>query len=54
MEELIVEEICKKYNKSENFINLLLKICDDNCIFNKEEKINEVCQKLCQNKQQKP
>ena len=50
MEKVFVEKMCKKYNKSENFINLLLQICEDNNILNKEEIINEVCQKVCQNK----
>lgn len=48
MEKLIVEEICKKYNRSEKFIRLLLKICEDNNILNKEKIVDEVCQKVCQ------
>lgn len=48
MEKLIVEKMCKKYNRSEKFIRLLLKICKDNNILNKEKIVDEVCQKVCQ------
>ena len=48
MEKLIVERLCKKYNRSENYIKLLLKICEDNNILNKEEIVDKVCQKVCQ------
>ena len=48
MKNLVVENLCKKYNRSENFIKLLLKICEDNNILNKEEIVDEVCQKVCQ------
>ena len=51
MEKLIVERMCKKYNKNEKFINLLLKICEDNNIINKENLVDEVCQKMCQSKE---
>lgn len=51
MEDLFVKRICEKYNRSEKFIKLLLKICDDNNIPNKEDMINKVCQKVCQNKE---
>ncbi len=42
METIFVEKMCKKYKKSEKFIKLLLKICDDNNILNKENTINEI------------
>ena len=42
MEEIFVEKMCKKYNKSEKFIKLLLKICNDNSILNKEQTIEEI------------
>ena len=48
MEKLIVEKLCKKYHRSEKFIRLLLKICVDNNILNKEETVDEVCQIVCQ------
>lgn len=48
MEKLIVENLCEKYNRSEKFIRLLLKICEDNNILNKEEIVDKVCQKVCQ------
>lgn len=48
MEKLIVERLCKKHNRSENYIKLLLKICEDNNILNKEKIVDEVCQKVCQ------
>lgn len=48
MEKLIVENLCEKYNRSEKFIRLLLKVCDDNNILNKKEVIDKVCQKVCQ------
>ena len=48
MEKLVVENLCKKYNRSENFIRILLKICEDNDILNREETVDEVCQKVCQ------
>lgn len=48
MEKLIVEKLCKKYNRSEKLIRLLLKICEDNNILNKEETVDKVCQKVCQ------
>ena len=37
MEKLIVERLCKKYNRSEKYIKLLFKICEDNNILNKEK-----------------
>ena len=51
MEDLFVKRMCGKYNRSEQFIKLLLKICEDNCILNKEEIIDGVCQKVCQTKE---
>lgn len=48
MEKLIVEKLCKKYNRNEKLIRLLLKICEDNNILNKEETVDEVCQIVCQ------
>lgn len=48
MEKLIIERLCKKHNRSENYIKLLLKICEDNNILNKEKIVDEVCQKVCQ------
>lgn len=48
MEKLVVEEICKKYGKSEKFIALLFKICKDNNVKNTTQLIGEVCQKVCQ------
>ena len=48
MEKLIVERLCKKHNRSENYIKLLLKICEDNNILNKEKIVDEVCQNVCQ------
>lgn len=53
MEKLIVEKLCKKYNRSEKFIRLLLKICEDNNILNKEEIVDKVCQKMCQKQNKK-
>ena len=48
--EKIIKEISKEYNQSEKFVRLLFKICEDNNIFNKEEIVKEVCQKVCQSK----
>ena len=48
MEKLIVERLCKKYNRSEKYIKLLFKICEDNNILNKEKIVDEVCRKVCQ------
>lgn len=42
MEKLIVEEICKKYGKSENFIILLTKICKDNNILDIKNTIEKI------------
>lgn len=53
MEKLIVENLCEKYNRSEKFIRLLLKICEDNNILNKEEIVDEVCQKVCRKQSEK-
>lgn len=53
MEKLIVERLCKKHNRSENYIKLLLKICEDNNILNKEKIVDEVCQKVCQKQNKK-
>lgn len=48
MEKLIVENLCEKYNRSEKFIRLLLKICEDNNLLNKEEIVDKVCRNVCQ------
>ena len=48
MEKLIVENLCEKYNRSEKFIRLLLKICEDNNMSDKGKIVDEVCQEVCQ------
>ena len=48
MEKDVVKDLCKKHGKSEKFIVLLLKICEDNNVRDTTQLINEVCQKVCQ------
>lgn len=48
MEKDVVNDLCKKHGKSEKFIVLLLKICEDNNVKNAVQFINKVCQKVCQ------
>lgn len=52
MEEEIVKEICKKYNKREEHVCLLIKICKDNKVKNIRQVLEEVLDssvsKVCQ------
>lgn len=39
MEKDVVKDLCMKYNKKEDFIKLLIKICKDNNVLDIRETI---------------